>query len=161
MSRLRNAIAAGGAVTAAGALAVTLIGDFEGLRLKSYPDVIGVWTVCYGETKNIRPGMTFTKAECDRMFLDSIVAHERGMRACLDDPDSIPMRPYIAFVSLTYNIGVANFCRSTLRRLLNAGDVGGACLEFSKWNKAGGKEVRGLTLRRERERKFCLEGAIP
>jgi len=158
VSRLRNMVAGAAVLTAVGTATVAVVGPFEGLRLKSYPDIVGVWTACYGETKGIRPGMVFTKPECDAKLVDSLVVHETGMRDCLDDPDAIPVKPYIAFVSLTYNIGVAAFCRSSVARRANAGDLQGACDAILMWDRAGGKQVRGLTLRRQKERQICIEG---
>ena len=153
-SRLRKA----GAVTAAGALAIALVGGLEGLRLKSYPDVIGVWTACYGETRGIKPGMSFTKAECDVKLANALAEFETGMRSCLKQPDTIPIKPYVAFLSLSYNVGVGAFCKSTVARKANAGDYRGACDALPPFNKAGGKAVNGLVKRRAAERKFCLEG---
>ncbi|PZQ46758.1 MAG: lysozyme [Rhodovulum sulfidophilum] len=145
-------------ITVAGAMAVTLIGGFEGLRLNSYPDVIGVWTACYGTTKGIKPGMKFTKEQCDAIFIEELVQHEEGMRKCLKTPDAVPDKPYIAYVSLTYNIGVGGFCKSSLPALINAGKYREACGRLLSFNKAGGKVVKGLTNRREQEKKFCLSG---
>lgn len=143
---------------AAAALAIALIGGWEGLRLTSYQDVIGVWTACYGETAGIKPGMKFTKAQCDAMFLPSIQKHEAGMRACLKAPDAIPIRSYVAFVSLTYNIGVGGFCKSSIARYANAGDLRKACDAIKLYNRAGGRVVRGLVNRRADEHKLCIEG---
>lgn len=154
MSRLKKA----GALTAAGALAVGLIGGFEGLRLKSYPDVVHVWTVCYGETRGVKPGMKFTKPECDAKLAAALVDFETGMRACLKAPDSIPDKPYVAFLSLSYNIGTHAFCGSTVARQANAGNLRAACNAMTAWNKAGGRVVSGLTARRAQERALCLEG---
>ncbi|HWU19391.1 MAG TPA: lysozyme [Devosia sp.] len=154
-SRLRNLA---GALTAAGLLAVAFVGGWEGLRLKSYPDIIGVWTACYGSTENIRPGMQFTKAQCDELLVDDLVEHEAGLRRCLKSPDTIPVKSYVAFVSWTFNVGVYNACHSTLVRKVNAGDVAGACNELPRWNRAGGKVVQGLINRRADERRLCLEG---
>jgi lysozyme len=125
-----------GAMTGAGMLIVASVGAFEGLQLKSYRDIAGIWTACYGETRNIREGMTFTKPDCDAMLLASLVKHERGMRGCLSFPDAIPVKAYIAFASLTYNIGVEAFCRSTLAAKANEFDIAGACREILKWDRA-------------------------
>jgi len=154
-SRFRKA---GIGITAAGAMAIALVGGFEGYSSKAYPDVIGVWTACYGATKGIKKGMTFTKAECDQKFIDELAEHEDGMRACLKNPDSIPDKPYIAFVSLTYNIGTGGFCNGNMKRLVNAGKIREACSYLLNFNKAGGKVVKGLVKRREKEREFCLSG---
>ena len=60
--------------------------------------------------------------------------------------------------TLTYNIGVGAFCRSTARRRLNAGNVRGACDAATWFNKAGGRKIPGLVNRRTAEHKLCLEG---
>jgi lysozyme len=150
------------AITLAGTLAVQTVGGFEGLKLYAYRDVVGIWTACYGETKGIKPGMKFSKADCDNMLIDSLVEHEEGMRKCLKQPDALPIKTYVAGVSLTYNIGVGGFCGSTVARKLNAGDIPGACNAILAWDKGTvrGKKVQipGLTNRRVAERKLCLEG---
>lgn len=138
------------------ALMVSFVGAWEGLRLTSYPDVVGVWTACYGETKDIRPGQRFSKAECDETLIESLKTHENGMLRCLTRP--LPQDVQAAFLSLTYNIGVGAFCRSTAARLANAGDLKGACEAIKRFNKAGGVVWRGLTNRRAAEHKLCLKG---
>jgi len=145
-------------VGAAGAAAIALVGAWEGLRLTAYRDVVGVPTVCYGETYGAKLGDKHTKAECDAMLLASLKKHERGMRKCLKRPDAIPAKSYVAFVSLTYNIGVGAFCRSTARKRLDRRDVRGACDAATWFNKAGGRKIRGLVNRRAAEHKLCLEG---
>lgn len=158
MSRLKKITGGVAVVTTAGALAIANVGGFEGLRTYAYQDVVGVWTACYGETKGIRPGMKFSKEDCNNMLVDSLVEHETGMRKCMSAPDAISDKTYVAFLSFTYNVGVGAFCKSTLHRKLNAGDVRGACDELLKWNRAGGRVVKGLTIRRAKERALCLEG---
>lgn len=157
MSRLKRGTGMAG-LTAIGLSVFSMVGGFEGLRLVAYKDVVGIATACRGETKGIRMGMRFTREQCDVMFLDSLTAHEAGMRACLKAPDALPGKTYVAFVSFTYNVGIGAFCKSTLARKVNAGDVRGACDELLKWNKAGGREISGLTRRRADERRLCLEG---
>lgn len=154
----RTKLSVAGVITGAGLLALQSIGAYEGLRLYAYQDVIGVWTACYGETKGIRPGMKFTKDQCDVMFLGSLTEHEEGMRKCLSAPDAIPDKSYVAFLSLTYNIGVGGFCKSSVKTLINAGKIKDACERLRAFKYAGGKVVKGLVIRREKERKMCLEG---
>lgn len=152
-SRLKK----GGAIAV---LAVVLIGGFEGLRLATYKDIVGVPTVCYGETRGVKMGDRYTKAQCDEMLVVALTQFEAAMRKCVKFPDAIPGKSYVAFLSLAYNVGGGAFCKSTLVRKLNAGDVRGACNELPKWNRAGGKVVRGLTLRRAKEKIVCLEGVV-
>ena len=145
-------------IGSAAAGAIALVGAWEGLRMTAYRNIVGVPTVCYGETRGVRLGDRHSKADCDAMLLASLKRHEAGMRRCLTAPDRIPERSYIAFVSLTYNIGVGAFCRSTAARRLNAGDMRGACEAATWFNKAGGRRVRGLVNRRTAEHNLCLEG---
>lgn len=143
---------------AATALAISIVGGAEGLSLTTYQDVIGVWTGCYGETKGMKPGMRFTLNECRQMLIWSLREHESGMRKCLDVPDALPDKIYVAMLSGAYNFGTERFCSSSMARKINEGDLSGACDALLLYNKAGGKVINGLTNRRERERKLCREG---
>jgi GH24 family phage-related lysozyme (muramidase) len=97
-----------------------------------------------------------TEAECDTRLARQVQTHATGLQACLTR--ALPVKTEAAFVSWTYNVGVGAACKSTLVRKVNAGDLRGACNELLKWNKAGGRVVRGLTNRRNAERALCLEG---
>lgn len=158
-SRLKKGAGGAAAITVAGMLAVQTVGGFEGLRLAAYQDIVGIWTACYGETKGIKPGMKFSKETCNNMLIDSLVEHEMGMRKCLKNPDALPIETYVANVSLTYNIGVGAFCKSTAAKMLNAGNIPAACEALTRFNKAGGKVVKGLVTRRTAEHKLCMKGA--
>ena len=140
------------------AAAVALIGAWEGVRTVAYKDIVGVPTVCFGETRGVKMGDRYTMEECRAMLGDGIVEFEAGMRKCLKRPDAVPAKAYVAFLSLSYNIGTGAFCRSTVARKANAGDYRGACDALLAWNKAGGRVVKGLVNRRADERRICLEG---
>lgn len=79
---------------------------------------------------------------------------EQAVKRCTP----VPMYPYefSAFVSFTYNVGEGAFCNSTLARKLNAGDYESACRELLRWDRVGGRQVRGLTVRRQAEYKECI-----
>jgi lysozyme len=162
-TRLKQITGGIAALTVAGSLAVQTVGGYEGLKLAAYRDVIGVWTICYGETKGVRPGMKFDKATCDNLLVDSLIEHEQGMRACLKDPDNVPIEVYIAELSLTYNIGPGKpgkggFCGSSLPAKTNARNWRAVCDTLPSFNKAGGKVNKGLVNRRAAERRLCLKG---
>ena len=140
------------------ATAIALVGAFEGLRLAAYRDPIGIPTICYGSTRGVQIGDKATKAECDALLVAELVEHEQGMRRCLRDPDKLTDGQYIAFASFTFNVGVGAFCKSTLARKANAGDMAGACAELSRWDKAAGIRLPGLTKRRAEERRICERG---
>ncbi len=143
---------------AAGAIgiAAAFIGPWEGRELRAYRDIVGVPTICYGETRGIRMGQTATPAECDTMLARAVADFEVQIRPCL--PKSLPDPTRAAFISAAYNIGSGAFCSSGMSRRALAGDLRGACDALRMWNKAGGRVVRGLTNRREAERKLCLDG---
>ncbi|MFY0309645.1 lysozyme [Leisingera sp. D0M16] len=145
-------LGAGGVALAA---AVTFVGQWEGLRTSAYQDLVGVWTVCYGKTKGVQPGDSYTKAECDQMLAQEIGRYEAALDRCLTA--DVPVGMKIALVSWTYNVGPGAACRSTLVRKANAGDLVGACQELPRWNRAGGQVWQGLTNRRLSERNMCLE----
>lgn len=154
-TRLKTA----GKWTAAGAAVIATVAAFEGVRTKAYIPIRGdVPTICFGETRGVKMGDTATVEECKAMLGDALVEFEGNMRACLKDPDKLPDKPYVSFLSLSYNIGSRAFCGSTVARRANAGDLAGACNAILAWNKAGGRVIRGLVVRRQEERKMCLEG---
>lgn len=133
--------------------AVAFIGGWEGLRTEAYRDVIGVWTICYGETKGVKAGDRYTAAECDQKLAQEIRAYEAALDKCLTA--DVPVGMKIALVSWTYNVGPGAACRSTLVRKANAGDLAGACNELPRWNRAGGRVWQGLINRRGAERAMC------
>lgn len=152
----------GALVGAAMLLALQFIGDWEGLELKAYRDIVGVWTICYGETRGVEAGDTATKAECDTQLAVALKDYNDGLNRCLTAP--LPDKVRVAFVSWAYNVGLGNACGrtggrpSTLVRKANAGDLRGACDQLLVWNRAGGRVVQGLTNRRKAEHALCLEG---
>ncbi len=144
-------------------MAVPFIGRWEGLRLAAYKDIVGVWTVCYGETKGVRPGDTYTKAQCDAMLAREIGSYRRGLNAYFTDKTRqfwLPREREVAYVSLSYNVGVHGAGKSTATRRLNSGDIEGGCEALTWWNKAGGRVVRGLVRRRTDEHALCVIGLI-
>ncbi len=141
----------GGSVLAA---AIALIQPWEGLRRDPYRDIIGVPTVCYGETRvEMR---RYTADECTDMLRHTLETKEA--EAVLKAVPAIKDHsgPYAASISLTYNIGGKAFAHSSIARRFNAGDWKGGCDGFLAWDMAGGKIVQGLKNRREAERKVCL-----
>jgi len=137
---------------------LAIIKDFEGCRLTAYQDVVGVWTIGYGETKDVYPGMTITQDQAEAMLRTRIAQDfEPGVLVALSRQPT--QQQFDAMVSLAYNIGTGAFGKSTLVRKFNAGDMQGAADQFLVWNRAGGKVVSGLVRRREAERALFMEAA--
>lgn len=127
--------------------------------LQAYADIVGVWTICDGDTLGVRRGMVETEQGCRDRLERQLVNHARPVLRCVPGlADPAREHQLVASVSLAYNIGTAGFCRSTVARRFNAGNWRGGCDAMLMWNRAGGREVRGLTLRRQRERAICLKG---
>jgi lysozyme len=144
-----------GAVAAAVLLAFTPVQ--EGRVLKTYRDIGGILTYCDGATENAQAGRTYTPAQCDAQLDRDLERHAAGIARCVP-MDRLTDGQKVAFVDAAFNIGISAFCGSSMARKANAGDMAGACEALLLWNRAGGREVAGLTRRRERERELCRRG---
>ncbi len=102
-------------------------------------------------------GKTYTPAQCRAQLDRDLERHAAGIARCVP-MDRLTNGQKVAFVDAAYNIGVAAFCGSSMARRANVGDMAGACDALLMWNKVGGKEVPGLTRRRQAERELCLKG---
>ena len=146
-----------GAVGAAVAIATPFIAGWEGKRNLTYNDVVGIPTVCYGRTGDAAiPGKRYTDEQCKVMLREDVQKYMGYVRRCtplVSDPHQLA-----AATSLTFNIGGAAYCRSTVARRFNDGDNKGACDAFLMWRFAGGREIPGLLNRRKAERALCLKG---
>lgn len=136
---------------------VEALKQYEGLSLTAYRDSGGVWTIGYGSTRDVREGMRISQAEADQRFLADTEWAQAAVRTDVVVPITQPQ--FDALVSLAYNIGAGAFAKSTLVRLLNAGDYRGAAEQFLVWNKVRGEVVTGLAVRRAQERAMFLEPA--
>ena len=147
--KLQGAI--GGA--SAAAMLVAVMASFEGRRDDPYQDLIGKWTVCYGET-NVAM-RHYSPAECKDMLAGSLTQYVVEVRKV--NPD-LAGPQLVAATSLEYNIGVGAYRRSSVARLFNAHRDRDACNAFVRYSFAGGHQVPGLLRRREDERRICLTG---
>ena len=137
-----------------------LIKDFEGFSSSAYLCVVNIPTIGWGNTfyedgTKVKLGDQISKT--DALKLLEVVAN-RDFADKIFPAIKVPVSQsqFDAMCSLAYNIGVGAFLKSTLLKKVNAGDFTGAGEEFLRWNKAGGKEVLGLTRRREREKQLFL-----
>lgn len=151
----RAAILAGALAAVAGT--AYFVAPKEGERLTPYRDVVNKLTWCYGETHGT-PKPRYTHAECLALLQDSVAQHLMGVAKCINVP--LKENEWVAIGSWTYNVGVGAACGSGLVRKINAGvPASGWCPELLKWDRAGGRRVRGLTLRRQDEYRVCIGNA--
>lgn len=134
-----------------------LLKQFEGCKLTAYQDIVGVWTIGYGETKGVKPGMTISQAQADAMVQERYDEFEAGVKKLLKVP--VTANELGALTCFAYNVGLFNLQTSTLLKMLNSGSPAkDVAAQFARWNKAGGKPVDGLTRRRAAEAQLFLKG---
>lgn len=138
------------ALSAAGLIGIT---QYEGFRSNAYNDGTGVTTIGFGSTAGVKPGDTVTVERALVLALRDANHHGEAVKRCVKVP--LYQHEFDAYTSLAYNIGPTAFCNSTAVKRLNAGDYAGACVAIEKFNKAGGKVLRGLVKRRAAERAMC------
>lgn len=156
-----------GALTALTALGFFIIHDtsrHEGSNKNkaghhvAYRDLIGVWTLGYGDTQNVMPGQMLTEAEAVERLIKRVVRDfEPKVMEC-GDGAAMPDGVFASHISLAYNIGTGAYCSSTTARRARAKDYKGSCVALTWFNKAGGRVVKGLVSRREKERAICADG---
>jgi lysozyme len=137
---------------------LAIIREFEGLRLKAYPDPASggdPWTIGYGHTLDVEPGDNCTLEEAEQWLLDDCADAEVAILRHVKVP--LSQGQLDALISFVFNLGAGNFAKSTLLRKLNAGDYVGAWQEFPRWNKAAGKVMPGLSRRRAAEAKLFAQ----
>lgn len=140
---------------------INAVKGFEGLRLKAYYDSAGVATIGYGNTRGVKIGQRITQAEAERMLEQDL--WEAG-RFANTIPELNTQGRYDAVVDFIFNLGVGNFKRSTLYRLIRHHAPDRLIQkEFGKWvyatDSKTGKKVKlpGLVKRREWEAKRWAE----
>lgn len=129
---------------------LSLIKDFEGLRLEAYQCSASVWTIGYGHTEGVKSGHRITKEVAEKILMDDLDIFESGVNKATSDL-LLSDNEFSALVSLSFNIGLFAFQKSTLLKNLRYGKKTEAAAEFLKWNKAGGKVSQGLARRRKAE----------
>jgi lysozyme len=111
---------------------------FEGCVLEAYQDRSPrkVWTIGYGDTRNVKKGDTITQAEAERRLHVRVREYEADVNAALKHPAT--QGQFDALVCLTYNIGATALRESTLLQLFNSGQVHAAAEQWSRWVHTSG-----------------------
>ncbi len=153
-----------------------LMHKYEGFRSRPYLCPAHIWTIGYGhvlyqeqirlplarvEGKDIpmirkemplkpEDNRVWTKAEIDQLFREDVATFERGVLRLV--PGCVGRQgSFDALVSISFNFGLGNLQRSTIRMRANRGDWEAAADAFRAWTKGGGKVLPGLVKRREAE----------
>ena len=133
---------------------IKLIKNYEGCRLTAYQCSAGVWTIGWGHTgkvdgKAVCKGMKITQEKADALLVSDLVVYENHVNAL---KRKFNQNEFDALVSFTYNCGQGSL--QTLCKNRSSKQIAEALL---KYNKAGGKELAGLTKRRKAERELFLK----
>ena len=138
---------------------VALVKRFEGCahrrsdgQYEAYPDPGtggAPWTIGWGATgPGIGPGTVWAQAQCDARLIADLGRHAAEVAQAIGEAPTTQAQ-FDALVSFHYNTGAIG--RATLSRRHRAGDHAGAAREFTRWNRAGGRVLPGLTRRRAAE----------
>ncbi len=140
---------------------IELIKTFEGLKLKPYLCSANVPTIGYGSTfyedgkKVTLKDLPISEQRAEELLKNTLASFENGVTKLIKVP--VSENEFSALVSFAFNVGLSNLKHSTLLRLLNFGLPRLQVAEqFARWNKAAGKELKGLTRRREAEKQLFL-----
>jgi len=150
---------------------IEMIKHHEGIRTSPYQCPALLWTVGCGhviDPNHARVPLAERKTlpipagwdrilsgdEIDEILAKDLERFESGVRRLC--PTGLNTGRFGALVSFAFNVGLGNLQNSTLRMKHNRGEYEAAADEFLKWNKAGGKELKGLTTRRKDERALYL-----
>lgn len=135
----------------------TFIEVFEGKFLHTYDDGTGVLTIGYGHTSAAGPppvarGQTITVQQADQILSDDLAKVERNVERVIKVPMS--QAQFDALVSFDFNTGA--LARSSIDDKINAGQVQAAMSTLLQYDHAGGRQMAGLTRRRQAERLMFL-----
>lgn len=130
MSLRTKVIAALTGTTMLGGAITGVVRHNEGLSLSAYKDSAGVPTICYGETKGVKMGQRATLSDCQKQLIESAGAHAKAL-------DGLPMQlsdvALVGSVDFIYNVGVAGFNGSSVKRHLKNLDYAAAGKAVLGW----------------------------
>lgn len=135
-----------------------LIMTHEGCELVAYPDPAtggAPWTIGFGHTgPEVVEGLHIDQEQALEYLRRDLVWVEK----CIANSVKVELTQgeFDALCSFVYNLGCGALGKSTLLTKLNAGDSDGAAQEFGKWNRAAGKVMKGLVIRRKAEMEVFL-----
>lgn len=136
------------------ATGLALIKRWEGYRSLAYLCPAKVWTIGYGHTKTVKPGMKITIDQAEKLLRKDLVVFEQAVVRLVQVP--LSQNQFDALVSFTFNVGTNAFANSTLLAALNRKNYPAAADQFLRWSKVGNTTLKGLLDRRIEERKLFL-----
>ena len=131
---------------------------FEGVKLQSYKDSVGIWTIGVGHIQGVTEGMTITEEQVNKYLKEDLQPVLKAVNKCGD----LTQNQYDALCSFAFNLGTRSLLTSTLLKKIKAkAPADEIRTQFKRWCKAGGKTIKGLLIRREKEADMFLDGVYP
>ena len=111
---------------------MTALVNREGIRTKAYKDTKGIWTIGIGHTgPEVVEGLVIGELHAYNLFHFDVHWAEDAVNGRVNVP--LTQNQFDALVSFVFNIGANAWRKSTLLRMLNAGDYEGAIKQFDRW----------------------------
>lgn len=130
--------------------AIDLIKECEGCVLTAYPDA-GGYSIGYGHHgTDVKKGMSISQAKADEYLAKDLKTVCSFVKSKVKV--KLTQNQFDALVSLTYNIGVGNFEKSSVLKYVNQGKFEEAAKAFDKHVYSKGKKLDGLVKRRNKEK---------
>lgn len=135
-----------------------IIGNAEGCAREPYRCPADVLTVGIGSTE--LSGLQierkkYSDEEIAQRWVNDIKVAEKCVNGWANGKN-LPQGAFEAIVSITFNVGCSKLKHSTLFKHAKNGDIQAMCDQFPRWKYASGKVLRGLEIRRRKERELCL-----
>lgn len=130
---------------------IDLIKTYEGCNLKEYLCPAGKRTIGFGHTgKDVTEGLVITMAKAEELLRSDLATVEWQVGKAVTKP--LTQNQFDAVVSFVYNVGVTNFKKSTMLRLMLVDPHNPKIAsEFARWKFAAGRVLAGLVARRQAE----------
>jgi lysozyme len=128
---------------------IDLIRRFEGCELKAYKDAVGIPTIGYGHIKDVHMGMEISMDQAIEFLKEDLAEAENAVKKYVKV--KLNHNQFDALVSWTFNLGSGNLKSSTMLKRINAKEWDDVPNQIKRWNRAGGKVLKGLTRRRAAE----------
>ena len=130
---------------------VGVIKHFEGYSPVVYKDAAGYLTIGFGHL--IKPGEKIAEPllgdAAERLLQQDIAPKTVAVSARVSVP--LFQGQFDAVLSWTYNLGEGALKSFTMLKKINAGRHEEVPAQIKRWNRAGGKVLKGLERRREAE----------
>lgn len=163
----KSAVAA--ALAAAAAIATPFYVGWEGEELMPYKDIVGVWTVCSGDTRGVTAATPKqTPEQCAARTQDILKTYGGKVVKLSPGIENNPVE-LAAHTIFAANVGTGAYGKSSINRLYKAGGFMNrinACRAMRLYDKAGGRVIKGLQNRRSGvpsmlgEYELCIGGVI-